>query len=740
MRCSFLLLLLCSFMNISFGQEPENFKSIKVNYTTAAFNIDGVLDESQWGHIEPATDFWQYFPTDSLLAKSQTEVSLATDGKNLYVGIKCYGAGNNWIVNSLKRDYRAGGNDNITLVFDSFDDNTNAFFFGINPQGVIREGVVTNGGNGFRDFSESWDNKWKGEAKIFDGYYTAEMEIPFSTLRFNANNTKWGLLIYRFDTQANETSVWNRVPRNQTLFNLAYTGDMTWEHSLAQSNSRVSIIPFVTGGTQKDYEQNLDRQNNSAIGGDVKIGVTSGLNLDLTVNPDFSQVEVDRQITNLSRFEIFFPERRQFFIENADLFGSFGFSTINPFFSRRIGIAKDQLSGNTVQNRILGGARLSGKLDKNTRIGILNMQTERNDAMGIPGINNSVAVLQRKIWDRSNVGFIFINKQATGDALHEYGLPGFNRLAGIDFNYATSDNTWTGKTFLHSAFSPSTSAQLAHGTELNYNKRTFGIEWQHEYVPDDYNAELGFVRRTNYFRINPQAELKFYPQNNFINEFSFGAETEIFWRPGFGKTDHTYSLGINGQLSNSSRFFLSVNHDYIYLFDDFDPTGTSATPLKGGTSYQYFNFTGFIRSDSRKMITLTFRPYFGQYFNGWRTGISGDVSVRYQPRGSVNLSYAWNIFNMPHLDKVARTFLFGPRIDYTFSRSFFATAFIQYNSQSKNTNINTRLQWRFAPVSDFFLVITDNYFSGNLDEPSDRFSFNLRNRAIVAKLSYWINV
>ena len=717
----------------------EDQKSLEVLPTTGEITIDGNLDEEDWLNSEPSSDFWQYFPTDSVLAESQTEIQMRSDEKNLYVAIKCYGEGNNWLVNDLKRDYRAGGNDNITLVFDSFDDDTNGIFFGINPQGVIREGVVTNGGNGFRDFSTSWDNRWRGESKIYDGYYTAELEIPFTTLRYNADTKKWGFVAYRFDTQTNEISVWNRVPRNQTMFNLAYGGEILWKNPLQETGRNVSIIPFITGGITKDFENETPLSSTSDIGGDLKVSITSGLNLDVTVNPDFSQVEVDRQITNLDRFEIFFPERRQFFIENADLFGAFGSSTINPFFSRRIGVGNDVNTGTTVQNRIYGGLRLSGKLDNDTRVGLLNMQTAANELQGLPGINYSVAVVQRKILSRSNVGFIFVNKQSFGELAELGAINSFNRVAGLDFNYANADNTWFGKTFAHTTFSPNGATKMAHGTELNYNKRAFGLTWRHDLVEEGYNAEVGFVRRSNFYRINPRAELRYYPQTQKINEYSIGAESEIFWRPGFGKTDHNFQIGIDGQFANSARFGVQLNHEFIHLFGDFDPTGTSSTPLAEGTSYNYVNATAFMSTDRRKRVSASFRTFLGGYFNGWRSGLSGNLTLRYQPKGSVNLNYSWNLFNMPHLDGARQTFLIGPRIDYTFSKSLFATAFIQYNTQSKNTNVNTRIQWRFAPVSDFFLVITDNYFTGNPDDPSDRFTVNLRNRAIVAKMTYWIN-
>lgn len=726
----------------SFGQIDEKSKSVTVSYITEKPKIDGVLDENFWDKVLPAKDFWQYFPTDTLRAIARTEVYFASDENNLYVGIKCYSIGNKFIVNSLKRDFRAMGNDNVTLVFDTFNDKTNGIFFGTNPEGVLREGVVTNGGNNFGDFSESWDNKWKGEAKNFDGYYTAEFEIPFSTLRYTAGGTKWGLLIYRFDTQTNENMVWNRIPRNQTLFSLAYTGEMLWEKPLSKSSSTVSLIPFVSSAVTKNFEENNPAKKNIDVGGDAKIAINSGLNLDLTINPDFSQVEVDQQVTNLDRFEIFFPERRQFFVENADLFGDFGFSNINPFFSRRIGVAVDTSTEVNTQNRILAGARISGKLDNKTRVGLLNMQTAENVSKGLPSINYSVAALQRKVLDRSNLGLIMVNKHTFGDNLDLLGLDKYNRVVGADFNYASSDNTYSGKTFVHKSFSPNSSGiQMSHGTRFNYSTRPLGIEWRHEFVSDNYNAEVGFIRRTNYWRMNPEVQFRFYPQNDFINDYAIGISSEVFLRPEFGRTDQTNSLRLSGSLSNTTRFSFGLNHEYVYLFDSFDPTGTDSEVLPANTSYNYINFEGFYFGDRRKDIAWSFRPYVGSYFNGFRAGLGGSINFRFQPKGNIELNYSYNMFDMPHIAEVKHTFLIGPRIDYTFSKSLFFTTFIQYNSQSENTNINARLQWRFAPVSDFYLVYTDNYFTGTDPfDPSDRFGFNIKNRAIVAKLTYWLNI
>ncbi len=722
------------------AQMPAS-EGIVVMSINEVITADGELSEAAWAAAIPKKNFTQYFPTDSLPADYDTEIYFLSDDKNLYVGIKCYAKGNNYLVTSLKRDFRAGGQDNITLVFDTFNDKTNAYFFGINPQGVNREGLIANGGNQRSDFSESWDHKWSGNTKIYDGYYTAELVIPFNTIRFKDNNDRWGFQAYRFDTQANENTVASRVPRNQVVFNLAFAEALVFENAPKKNGANVAFIPYVSAAASKNFVSNQPTGSSAEIGGDIKVGITAGLNLDLTINPDFSQVEVDRQVTNVDRFEIFFPERRQFFLENEDLFGGFGFGTINPFFSRRIGVGIDTSTGVNVQNRILGGMRLSGKIGQDTRVGLLNMQTAANKERGLPASNFSVAVLQQKVLKRSNIGAIFVNKNVLGEDLASLKTSRYNRVAGIDFNYASADNKLTGKIFGHTSFTEGQNKpNLAHGFFTAYSVRRFTLEWNHQYIGNDYNAEVGFVRRKDLFRIGPSGSLNFYPQNNFINEYAFEANAEILYRPAFGKTDHQFSFVLNTQFANTSRLFLRLSNDYLYLFNDFDPTGTDAQRLAAGTDYTYTSGLISYSTDSRKPVSLTARGLFGEYFNGSRVGFTGMFRWQYPPRGFVSIDFTYNTYNMPYLTELRRNYLIGPRVDYTFSKSLFFTTFIQYNSQTANTNINARLQWRFAPVSDFYLVYTDNYLTSLPNDIERGFNFDIQNRAVVAKLSYWLNI
>ncbi len=732
-----LLLLLCA----HFVAQTQQSLDINIPKISESIILDGSLEEAVWKSASVyAKNFQQYFPTDSVIAEDNTTIRMAFDNENLYIAIECFTRGSNFVIPTLKRDYRASGNDNITFLIDPFSDGANAFMFGTNPAGVQREGLISRGGTDIQGFTTSWDNKWKCKTKVYDDKYVAEMAIPFSTLRFNKGIKQWKFNSYRFDMQSNERSTWVPIPRNQWIFNLGYMGNMNFQEEITSTGSKLSLIPYAISSFEKDTEAGTPSDVKFNLGGDAKIAATSGLNLDLTANPDFSQVEVDRQVTNLSRFEISFPERRQFFLENADLFGSFGFQNINPFFTRRIGIVADTTTDTNIQNAIYGGLRLSGKINSNWRVGLLSMMTQKEERAGQPGINYTVATIQRKIGQRSNIGAILVNRQSikpTSDDITEK----YNRVIGLDYNLATNTNLWAGKAFIHKSISADNKSDaLAHGFDLSYNKREFLARWQHEYVGDGYDAQVGFIRRTDYYKIGPDFKYFFYPSKGIVNRSNLFVNYRQFWIPGTGKTDQDLTAGFSLDFSNNSRFNIELGRKYIFLFDEFDPTGTDSTPLAQDTEYNYYFLRANYSSDNSKPLSTRFRPFVGQYFNGRRYGAQGSVTYRVEPYGSVAVNYNYNLFDMPYLDEKKSTILLGPRFDFSFTKSVFLTAFFQYNSQSQNTNINTRLQWRFAPASDFFLVYSDNYFSGNPDDPSDRFAFNLRNRSVVAKVTYWLNM
>ncbi len=730
MKNSFFLIFFIAFS----AYAQVNKKSVHVKYISEEITINGVLDEASWSTAKPATNFFQYFPTDTAQAKRQAEIKFMFDDRNLYVGIKVHAKGKDYIVPSLRRDFRAGGSDNITLMFDTFNDGTNAFIFGSNPYGVRREILLSGGGNDLRGFNGAWDTKWFGESKIHDDHYILEWKIPLSAFKYKEGETKWRFNSYHFDTQDNERNTWINIPQNQFIFNLAFMGDMIFEKPLGKSKSPISIIPFINTITSKDFENN-ENSSDFKIGGDAKLTIANSMNLDLTLNPDFSQVEVDQQVTNLTRFEVGLPERRQFFIENSDLFGDFGDSRdANPFFSRRIGIAND-IDGNNIENRIIGGVRLSGKVTNNLRLGILSMQTDEDVANEIPTVNNSVISIQQKVFSRSNLSFLFINKQATKEYDFVAEEDTYNRVLGIDYTLASKDNTWSGKYFFHKSFSPGVSSNdFSAGFRTQFNAKKLNIRLSGVFVADDFRSDLGFIRRTDILKINPQFELRFWPNNSRIQRHSFSVTPIYIWRPelGYQNSDYTIISRWQASFKNNSELRFEMFNRFTRLYDEFDPTGTDgAIALPGNENYYYTSFEASFRSDQRKTISYRINPSVGEFFNGTKYSLQANMTVRLQPyfSGSIQLNY--DKINLPDPYPDASIWLIGPRIDVTFNKNIFWATFLQYSTQRENFSVNTRLQWRVAPLSDLFLVYNDNYATD---------IFSPRFRSLNLKFTYWLNI
>jgi hypothetical protein len=729
-------------MSSAISLYAQERKEVRISKAFDPIKIDGKLDEATWQKADVGSDYFQNFPTDTVMANAKTELRFTYDDRYLYVGAKMYNPGpREYVTPSLRRDFRGGGNDMIVVGFDTFGDNTNAFQFGMNPFGVRREGLISNGGAIRGDLSLDWENKWTGEAYQGEDYWSVEMAIPFKSIRFKEGAMVWNINSYRIDSGTGERSTWNAIPRNFVLYSQAHTGRLLWDEPLQNPGANVAVIPYVSSNYQEDHTDGINSSEAIAdFGFDAKIGLGPALNLDLTVNPDFSQVEVDRQVTNLDRFEIFFPERRQFFLENADLFSQFGLDQMRPFFSRRIGVSRDEETGVNIQNKINFGARLSGKLNNNWRLGVLNMQAAEESDINLPSLNYTVAALQRKIFNRSNVGLIFINKQ---DLKNNAGTSfnQFNRVLGIDYNLASADNKWNAKFFFHKSFDKddpndpeladnnddtfSTSARIIYST----------IDWQFtalgQIVGENYNPEVGFARRTNYERLNLELKKNFYPESKTWQRFNPVIGVDVFKNEVNGTTDSELSLGVEAQLLNTGQFNAGFKRTFVYLFSAFDPTRSDNPELAEGTDYTYSNFEASYNSDTRRSFFYRLNTSIGNYYNGTLQSLGGTLNYRILPLGIISMDVNYNRIRLPEPFGSADLWLVGPRVDLTFTKKLFWTTFIQYNSQIDNLNINSRLQWRFKPVSDIFIAYTDNYL------PSD---FSNKNRALVIKVTYWLNL
>ena len=546
-------------------KKNDNF-ILHVKKATSPIKIDGLISEPDWETAEKAKDFQLVLPVDSGLAKSPSEVVMTYDNKAFYLGITFFDTiPGKRIMESFRRDFVFGNNDNVLVFFDTFLDQTNGFSFGASASGAKWDGTQSNGGA----VNLNWDCKWDSKTTQYKDRWVTEMRIPFRSVRFKSGTDKWYVNFSRLDLKTNEKSAWAPVPRQFATASLAYTGVLQWDKPLPKSPMMFSVIPYLFGSSVRDFEAGEKSVYRKDFGFDAKFGITTSMNLDVTYNPDFSQAEVDQQVTNLDRFELFFPEKRQFFLENSDLFSNYGFGNVTPFFSRRIGLDAP----------VLAGIRLSGKLDNNWRLGLLDMQTEKtSDQLSR---NFLVASLQRKLFSRSSIGMILVNKEYSDEPL----VRNFNRVFGVDYNLASSNNAWSGKLFYHRSFSPENPGkQYAQGSSLTYNTRRIHASMAQASVGQNYIAETGYVPRTGYNLLNPEFSLLWVPNKKVVSH-GIVTSADYYFNSSYSQMDHEIDLKYKLEFSNRSILDAGVKDFYTRLDRDFDPTHISETTLKKGTEY-----------------------------------------------------------------------------------------------------------------------------------------------------------
>jgi hypothetical protein len=709
-------------------------RSLLVKKVEEKIILDGNLSEDIWLKANSAENFWQLFPTDSLKSINKTSVKILFNDTHLLIGIEALAIDKNFIVSSLKRDFSALTNDNVTILFDTFRDGQNAFLFGVSAFGVQREGLISERGSDINGFSLTWDIKWQSESVREKDKFTIEMAIPFSSIKYPEGSQKWGFQTYRFDLQTNERSIWTKVPQNQFPINIGYYGELLFEEPLPSSNTPLYLIPYTNGLVSKDFSETTS-QKKILFGGDMKIPVGNGLNLDITLNPDFSNVEVDNIITNLTRFEISLPEKRQFFIDNRDLFESFGSRRdAIPFFSRRIGIAKDS-TGTSSRNDILGGIRLSGKLNQNWRIGILNIQNQEDIYKGIASNNNSMLAVQRKVFGQSQIGLFMVNRQTFKDYSFTKEENRYNRVVGMDYNLNSTNNKWIGKFFTHKSFQPNdTKGNLSSQANLIYNTRIWRFSSDWVYVDDDFTSDLGFIPRTGIFKSGTSASRNFYPNNKKINSHSFRLLNLMWFQKNldYKKTDHFFSFEYELEFKKQSQLGIEFKKQFVYLSSPFDPSRSeNGEPLPGQTGYDFGNWSISYQSPLANAFNFTSTFSHGTFFNGTRFSYQGTAQFRFQPKVILSLLWDYNKIILPNPYPTAKLLLISPKIQVTLNRNLFWSTLIQYSNQIDDFGINSRLQWRFAPLSDLYLVYNDSY---------DAEQFSPVFRSINLKLTYWINL
>lgn len=714
-------LLLLFILQTVWGQKINNDYVLKIGKISKEILLDGRLDESIWELADVAENFSMILPQDDRKATQFSEVRMAYDDKNIYLAVIFFNntIKGDYVVESYKRDFSFGKNDNFLVAIDPFNNMTTGFAFGLNAYGAQWDGTMYDG----RSVDLNWDTKWYSEVAFDEEKWTAEIAIPFKSIRYNDNLEQWGISFSRLDLKASEKSGWTPVPRQFPSITMAYSGVLEWDNPPPTQGSNISFIPYLSGEMDSPQKRTTKQELNP--GADVKFNLTSSLNLDITINPDFSQAEVDQQVTNLDRFELFFPERRQFFLENADLFANFGYENIRPFFSRRIGL----------NNPIVGGIRLSGNIDEKWRVGLLDIQTQAEKENGLPAENFGVFSLQRKVLDRSSIGMIFVNKQSLGKLEDNKTTAGeYNRNLGLEYNYFSADNLWNGKLMYLKSFSPNLSDDDAiFAGNLTYNDNNFLGSVQAEYVGENYNAEVGYVPRTHYYKFDTTLRYLFFPSQDskVLSHGPLVGSIQYFNFDGLG-IDRGTQLGYELNFKNRSEMVFTFENQFIVLQNPFDPIRTGIRSLEALTEDRWNSVNLEYNSKPQSLFTYALKSSYGGYFqDGKRWLFFSEMGYRFQPYIELNTLVSYNHIELEEPWGSNGFWLLGVKSNFTFTRNIFFSNLYQYNEQQKLWNFNSRFQWRYKPASDIFLVFNSS---------DTRMLTPNRNWNLTLKINYWINL
>jgi len=733
--------LLLSLLFSSYFIDAQNISEFQKGFqlyiqpTTDKIKIDGILNEPVWATTDVAKNFNKKFPNDIGEAKRQTEVRFTYDNDNIYFGFKVYDSGTA-ISRSLKRDIGNEGNDGIGIMLDPLNKKTNGFYFFLSALNVQSEDQLS---LAFQERpSWSWDTKWFSATKDYGTYWIAEIMIPLKSIRYDPKQLQWGINFLRGDAKNNEYSNFTRVPPIFKSFDFGYMGLLNWPAATPSSKNNIIFLPFISGASTEDQE-NGKSLNTTATGGfDAKAALNASLNLDVTVNPDFSQVEVDQQVTNLTRFNIFLPERRAFFLENSDLFSDFGMPSIRPFYSRTIGLDKE---GNKIP--ILFGARMSGNLNRSTRIGMMNMQTGKQGNYAAE--NFSAFTLQRNVLKRSIIKTYFLNREnfISEDEAKKNPLDRYGRNAGLSFEYSNTTGTFRTWTDIHKSFKATMNDDDMYAST---GFMTNGKHWSYisliGSLGKNYYTDMGFVQgidnydairdttiRIGFKNLYNSLGYRAFPVNGSIGKMELKIVNRATLYPDNSINQSETKLETDFQFKKTSNLGLDLTNTIVNLI--YPISFTDGVPLPAG-NYVFNQIQIDYRSDSRKLFGIESKLNIGQFYNGQVKGISMGISYRNQPHFNLLLSAQFNNIVFPNPYGSTNLVLIQPRVEWNFSTKLFWTTFIQYNTQRNNFNINSRLQYRFKPMSDLFLVYTDNYFTDPL--------FKNKNRALIFKFSYWFNL
>lgn len=725
-----MLTFICSIGSLTAQEERAMLEVKKARHPIL---VDGIPDPLEWSDHQVYSHFTPNFPNSTDSLEATTEVRLTYDDINLYVVavMKLPAGSQGYNVQSLQRDFNLRENEAFLVILDTYADYTNGYYFEVTPHGNKGELLAANSGR-FQGVNASWEKPWLVKTSRSDSSWVAEMAIPFRILKYKPGEKSWRINFARIDKTSNQYSSWAPVPRNFDIWDLNFTGRLDWDQGLPGVKTKPNILPSITMVSERTGDSE-SAQLKIRPSLDFNTNIGQSLNLDVTLNPDFSQAEVDRQQINLDRFELFFPERRQFFIENEDLFSSYGFVPLRPFFSRRIGLVFDPATGTYRSTRILAGLRLSGKLNNRLRVGLLSVQTAEEEAFfmsdsggfsDLPSINYTVLSLQQQFKGKSNLKVLMVNKSLAKSTAE---LNKWNRTLSLQYNFTSAGGRYYGWAFASGSFTEGSEGNgLSVGTSMVYNVRKWQVLFSARTIGENYNAEAGFVRRkgVSEFFINPA--YRYYPGGVFA-ENRLGISSTIFQDEQFNNLDNSIGLFHQSFFRSGNSIRLQYNFEHTRLRADFDPSGINDELLTSGSEFDYQNMEVSFVSNRRASFWYEFDVSTGKYFNGSRFQANATLNYRLQPYVNLNLQVSKVRVKLPAPYSSGSFYVVTPAIQTSLSKSLFINLVGQYSEQFDSLNLNFRLQWRFKPVSDIFLIYAANH------EPVD---WGLKGRAITVKINY----
>jgi hypothetical protein len=660
--------------------------------------LDGVLDDDAWQRATKLTDFVQAEPLEGQPASETTEVRLVYDDVDLFVGVTLHDRDpSQVVVTETRRDSGLGDQDSFQIIFDTFHDRQNGFVFGTNPAGTQYDAQVRNQGSP----GTSWDGSWDVRTQSSESGWTAEFRIPLRTLRYGSSPQVWGVNFMRNIQRRRERAYWAPMPRQFNLARLTSAGELRGLELKVPRN--LQLFPYAISSAGRDFTAGAPTDVDGDFGLDAKFGITSSLNLDVTYNTDFAQVEVDTQQINLTRFNVRFPEKRPFFLENADMFGvgasgggAGGAGDLDLFFSRRIGLDE---AGNLVP--IKGGVRLSGKTS-GYNIGLLNMQT---DEVGqSPGNNFTTVRVSRDLGGRSGVGALFVNRTATGSLADSSD---WNRTTGLDGRLGLGERITLGGFAARTETPGLSGREHAWNTTSQYDDGKTFLQFDYGMVGEDFNPEVGYLENTLGYRrwyVRVQETMR----QERIRGWGFRE-----FQPHINYTRYDYldtgerqnaELHVDNHWDWENGYFVSgaLNGTWEGLREPFEIyPGVIIPPGDHGG----LRFTARENTDRRKWIFGRHQWDVGRFLNGDQSSHIFQVIVRQS--GNFVVDTTWNYRSIDLPQGSFRTNLGNMRLTYNFSPSVFAQSLIQYNDRTQRWSTNLRLHWNRTAGTGLFVVYND---------------------------------